>query len=88
MQIRLRAEDNGKPLRVKVGGRLLFDERLLYTQGEAEYVREIGIPAEIASSAAQKPAGGKTHRVLPVRFEGAESEPSARVCGFIRIYAE
>ena len=88
LQIRLRAEDNGKPLRVKVGGRLLFDERLLYTQGEAEYVREIGIPAEIASSAAQKPAGGKTHRVLPVRFEGTESEPSARVCGFIRIYAE
>ena len=88
LQICLRAEDNWKPLKVSVCGQALFCEKVLYTQGEKEYFREIEIPAELAAQACEKRANGKTYRVLPVRFEGTEGEPSARVCEFVRIYAE
>ena len=64
------------------------EERLLYTQGEREYFREIEIPAHVLEKARGKIVGGRAYSVLTVRFEGEEDEPSARVCGFIRILAE
>ena len=88
LRIQLRAEDNGMPLRISVGGETLFDERLLYTQGESEYFREIEIPASLLACTRKKTAGGRTYDVLTVRFEGGAGEPSARVCGFIRVFAQ
>ena len=86
--VQLRAEDNGRPLKITVGGEILLEERLLYTQGEREYFREIEIPAHVLEKARGKIVGGRAYSVLTVRFEGGEDEPSARVCGFIRILAE
>ncbi len=88
LSVRLRAEDNGKPLKITVGGIVLFEGRLLYTQGEAEYVREFLIPEESLEEVREKEAGGKTRCVLPVRFEGNGEEDSARVCSFVRIFAQ
>ncbi len=86
--VQCRAADNGKPLKITVGGEVLLDEYLLYTQGEESYCRELEIPAAVLQRATQKCANGREYSVLPVRFEGAADAPSARVCEFIRIVAE
>lgn len=88
LQISLRAEDNGKPLSVTAGGVSLFAERLNYTQGEGEYIREFVLPAKAVAAAREKQANGKPYPVVTVRFAGSAKEPSARVCGFIRMLAE
>ncbi len=89
LQITLLRADNGKPLRIFVGGEKVFDEFLMYTMGEEEYSRRIAIPAEILGRVVhEKAVNGTKKRVVTVRFEGAKGRASARVCGAIQLYAE
>ncbi len=89
LSLLLMAKDNGKPLVIKIGGETIFSERLLYTLGEESYRREIEISQDIIMrNVRQKCAYGKNISVVRVRFEGAENEQSARVCGFLYSFSE
>ena len=89
LRIPLLRADNGKPLRIFVGDEKVFDKYLIYTMGEEEYTRTVGIsPDLLARAAHEKTADGKIRRVVTVRFEGTKGRASARVCGAIQLYAE
>ncbi len=88
LQITLLRADNGKPLRIFVGGEKIFDEYLMYTMGEEEYTRAVPISPEILARAAHEKGAESKKRVVTVRFEGAKGRASARVCGAIQLYAE
>ncbi len=87
LEVPLLRADNGKTLKISVGGELLFEDRLFYTMAE-EYTIKIGLSAELMARAAhRKKVGGSEKRVVTIRFEGTKGRASARVCGFITLFA-
>ncbi len=88
LRLTLRREDNGKPLRVLLGGEEVFFERLCYTMGEEEYAREIALPPELVRRAVrQKTVNGETVQVVDVCFTGGDGE-SARLFEPLAVYSE
>ncbi len=85
--IRLRREDNGKTLTVKLGDTAVFSDTLDYLGKEGTYEVRIRIPDSIVTAAERITANGDEHDVISVTFSGKDGKESARVCEFIYIKA-
>ncbi len=77
--------DNGKTLKISVGGEVIFSETLDYSGADAEYQRIIEIPSEIAAKHGEKvTVDGVERTAVTFVFESAKAdEASARLCSFI-----
>lgn len=87
LSVELSEKDNGKPLKITIGGEVVFSEILLYVMGEEFYKKEIPINREILTRTCRKKrADGREYCVISVRFEGNRRSVSAKIYNFIRIY--
>ncbi len=88
LSLELCRADNGRMLKIFAEGELLLSERLLYTQGEERYRREIELPPAVLARARKKKIRGKEYFVVRIRFEGERGKRSARIAEFLYLYAE
>ncbi len=77
--------DNGKTLKITVGGEVIFSETLKNDGTSAEYQRVIPIPADIIEKYGEKvTVDGKEKTALTFVFESLKAdEASARLCTFL-----
>ncbi len=89
LAVTLRKGDDGHPLNIFAGEELIFRETLLCPTEEEEYTREIAIADDVLSrNIKKKEVAGEEVFVLTVRFEGEDRKMSAKVCNFLRMYAQ
>ncbi len=81
--MRLRREDNGKTLAVKVGDTTVFSDTLDYIGDDDIYEVRVLIPSELIVTSESVAANGESYDVLNVTFSGIDGAESARVCEFI-----
>ncbi len=88
LTVTFRKEDNGKTMRIRVGNRILFSQKLNYTGTESNYDVKIKVPADLVKSCAKEvEAMGETKKVVDVFFASTDGKPSARICDFIYMTA-
>ncbi|MBE5939540.1 MAG: hypothetical protein E7266_03995 [Lachnospiraceae bacterium] len=84
IQLTLKAEDNGKTLKVSVGDVVVYSEKLAYEGSKEEYTVRIKVPKQAVNAASyEKTVEGTKHNVVDVKFESADAKESARVCTFV-----
>jgi len=77
--------DNGKTLKITAGDQVIYQEKLNYSGKDAVYEMKIEIPEDAVKKAqsitVDDTATGtqKTYDVVPLKFEGAANETSARL---------
>ncbi len=79
LELHLLKEDNGKPLRVRIGSEVIYDRKLHYTGKETEYVMELPIPKELIERSLED----RDFQTVSVRFEGGQYTESARLSSFL-----
>lgn len=83
LSLTLRAEDNGKTLKITSGNTVLFQDTLDYIGLEDSYQLRVAIPEEVAAAAESVSANGENYDVISVTFSGVDGAESAKVCEFI-----
>lgn len=83
LSLTLRKEDNGKTLKITSDGIELFKDTLDYIGLEDTYTLRVAIPQEIIGKAALRTVEGTFYSTVPVTFESADANDSAKVCDFI-----
>ncbi len=75
--------DAGKGLRIMVGDRVLYRERLEVKGTEAYYDLEIVVPEDVLKQAEKRFYDCRERKVLTFTFSGIEDEDSAAICQFL-----
>ena len=84
LQVTLRKDDNGKPLVISAGKRVIYDEVLNYTGGGKTYTLRLLIPQDVIDEAVKNvTAMGEDYSVIDIGFSGSGDAESAKVCDFI-----
>ncbi|MBO4748741.1 MAG: glycoside hydrolase family 127 protein, partial [Lachnospiraceae bacterium] len=84
LELHFLREDNGKLLRIAVGGEEIFNKRLHYTGKKEEYAIDLPIPREVAQKAlAKRTVSGEEVTTIFVSFQGGMFVESARLFGFL-----
>lgn len=84
LELHFLREDNGKLLRIAVGGEEIFNKRLHYTGKKEEYAIDLPIPREVAQKALTKrTVSGEEVTTIFVSFQGGMFVESARLFGFL-----
>ncbi len=79
----LKAEDNGKTLKIKVGNTVVYNQ-VLKSDAIGEYEVLIPLPSDVLTKNAQKVTfNGKQLSAVTITFEGAKGEASPRLCEFL-----
>ena len=88
LTVKFRKEDNGKTIKVRVGDKILLDEKLNYTGSESVYDVKLIVPPEVISSCVKDvDANGTTYSAVDVFFSSSDGKESAKVCDFIYMTA-
>ena len=88
LQVTFRKSDNGKPIVITAGNRIIYDKTLNYTGSSDTYNVKLMIPKEILDESVKVVQANDTeYSVIPVGFSGSASENSAKVCDFIYMTA-
>lgn len=88
LSVTVLTEDDGKSLKITVADEVVFDEKLDHNKyAEAsdatKYTIDIELPLELVRKAGCITAYGKEYLVIPVCFEGTDTEESARITDFV-----
>ena len=84
LELHFLREDNGKLLRIAVGGEEIFNKRLHYTGAKEEYSIDLTIPKElVAKSLEKRMVAGEEVTTIFVSFQGGMFVESARLFGFL-----
>lgn len=84
LEVHFLREDNGKQIRILVGEKEIYNERLHYTGRDEEYFVEIPVAKEIISEALEhRTVKGEAVTTVPVTFCGSFVVESARIFGFV-----
>lgn len=93
--VTFRKEDDGKPMKISVGGTEIFNQKLDSARAEAVnetlseadaencYQIAVKIPKAVVDANAKTGSVDASGKVVDVRFEGTASEDSARVCSWL-----
>ena len=76
--------DNGKTIRITVGGQEIYSATLNYSGTTTEYQVEIPVPADvIRANAEDVNANGVSGKAVTFEFSGMDGAESARLCTFL-----
>ncbi|MCI8717729.1 MAG: hypothetical protein HFH64_06185 [Lachnospiraceae bacterium] len=86
IQASFRKADNGKSIKISVGGSEVYNTVLNYSGEEDEYTVRIKVPSNVIAAAAySKTVTDGTYDVVDVKIESADDKDSARVCSYLYI---
>ena len=84
LQVTYRKSDNGKPIRITAGDRVLFEGTLSYSGTSDTYDVKYIIPQDvIGANVRTVEAYNETFDVIDIGFSGGSTAESAKVCDFI-----
>lgn len=84
IQASFRKADNGKSIKISVGGSEVYNTVLNYSGEEDEYTVRIKVPSNVIAAAAySKTVTDGTYDVVDVKIESADDKDSARVCSYL-----
>jgi hypothetical protein len=84
LELHFLREDNGKLLRIAVGGEEIFNKRLHYTGKKEEYCIDLPIPKELVTKALERRmVSDEEVTTIFVSFQGGMFVESARLFGFL-----
>ena len=84
LEVHYLREDNGKPIKIKVGDEEIYNGRLHYTGRTEEYYVEYPLSKEVITKATERrTVAGKEVTTVSVTFSGSFVVDSARVFGFV-----
>ncbi len=84
LQVTFRKADNGKPIVITAGDRILFQGKLDYSGSEDVYNVSYIIPDYVLNDCVKNiDANGTTYDVIDIGFSSGSTADSARVCDFI-----
>ena len=84
LQVTYRKSDNGKPIRVTAGDRVLFDGDLNYSGTTSTYNVKYIIPKDVIDANVRTvEAYGEHFEVIDIGFSAGSEKESAKVCDFI-----
>ena len=88
LQITLRKSDNGKPLVITAGSRILYSAVLGYSGTADTYELKLPVPKSVLDESVRTvAANGTTYDVISIGFSGKDGKESAKVCDFIYMTA-
>ena len=88
LTVKFRKEDNGKTIKVRVGDKVLYNEKLSYEGNKEVYDVRLIVPPEVISSCVKNvEANGTTYSAVDVFFSSADGRECAKVCDFIYMTA-
>ena len=88
LTVKFRKEDNGKTIKVRVGDKVLYNEKLSYEGNSDVYDVKLIVPPEVISSCVKSvEANGTTYSAVDVFFSSADGRECAKVCDFIYMTA-
>lgn len=88
LQVTFRKEDNGKPIVITAGNRVLFDGVLDYDGKGDTYNVKLLIPKDVIEESLKTVAANDTeYSVIDIGFSGKDGKESAKVCDFIYMNA-
>ncbi|HBI86209.1 MAG TPA: hypothetical protein DDX71_08025 [Ruminococcus sp.] len=84
LQVTFRKSDNGKPIRITAGNRVLYQGELNYSGKEDTYKVNLIIPQDVLDENVQHvTANDAEHDVISIGFSAGTDGESAKVCDFI-----
>lgn len=93
LQVTLRKSDNGKPLEITAGGKVIYSAVLAYDGTKDTYELRLPIPASVLEEAVRTvAANGTAYDVIDIGFSAgtyteSSADESAKVCDFIYMTA-
>ena len=76
--------DNGKTIKISVGGKEIYSATLDHSAADAEYQVEIPIPADVINANAEDvDANGVKGKAVTFEFTGIDDTESAKLCTFL-----
>ena len=84
LQVTFRKSDNGKPIRITAGNRVLYQTVLDYSGNTDTYNVKLIIPNEVLNENVRTvSANGTEYDVIDIGFSSGSDKESAKVCDFI-----
>ena len=88
LQVTYRKSDNGKPICVTAGNRILYSGKLSYTGNSDTYNVKYVIPKELIAEAVKTVQANDTeYDVIEIGFSAGDEGTSAKVCDFVYMTA-
>ncbi|MBR5363059.1 MAG: glycoside hydrolase family 127 protein [Oscillospiraceae bacterium] len=88
LQVTFRKDDNGKPICITAGDRILFADKLNYSGDSDTYELKYIIPKEVIDANVRTvQANDREYDVIDIGFSAGDAEDSAKVCDFLYMTA-